>query len=239
MLLPMGDLAKVLDLLQNSPDRWDSVRMAGREWRNVTRLTQAWEHSVSVMGGNSIRLSAFQRDTDEAEFSVPEETVEKWRFWKKKPDLIRTQFQVGNETATAVFVGPQWWSRTPGMGLITNGGSPHSGHGLGPAEGLVDTPSLLSVLRVDDVSNTTFLSRPAYVATAKPANLDEQLSPFVLHALGVGADRYELVIDAEVGIVLRSQADVGGEAFRILEVEEFGIDEVLAESLFSPASLSS
>ena len=233
----MGDLAKVLDLLQTSPDRWDSVRMAGREWRHVARLTQAWEHAVSATGGSSIRISAFQRATDEAEFSETDETVEKWRFWKKKPELIRTQFQVGNETVTAVFVGPQWWSRMPGMGLITNDGSPHHGHGLGPAEGLLDTRTLLSVLRIDDVSSTTFLSRPAYVATAKPATQDQHLSPFVLNALGMGADRFELVIDAEVGVVVRSQADAGGEAFQILEVEEFGINEVLDESLFSPANL--
>jgi hypothetical protein len=162
----------------------------------------------------------------------PETTVEHWRLWHAKPDKIRTQFLVGADTVTAVFAGNDWWSWSRGMGLLTNASDPSSSHGLGPGEVLVETPALISSLKLQTVSRTTYLSRSAYLVGAIPAQVDQHGPPFVLHALGAGADRYELVIDAEVGVVWRTQAEIGGEAFRVLEVDELGIDEPLDNGLF-------
>jgi hypothetical protein len=216
------------------------LRLAGREWRHLARFNQAWEQSVAAMQRNSRvqSIMSFAPALVPGEpREPPETTVEHWRLWHAKPDKIRTQFLVGTATVTAVLVGRQWWSWMPGQGLRTNGGDPSSSHGRGPAEVLVEAPSLLSSSRFQSVSRTTFLSRSAYVVGATPATLDEHAPPFVLHALGAGADRYELVVDAEVGVVWRSQAELGGAAFRILEVDELGIDEPLEENLFRGDSL--
>jgi hypothetical protein len=91
---------------------------------------------------------------------------------------------------------------------------------------------LLGSLKIQTVSRTKFLSRSAYLIDAMPAKHDEQALPFALHALGAGADRYELVVDAEVGVVWRSQAELGGEAFLVLEVDELGLNEPLDDDLF-------
>jgi hypothetical protein len=190
------------------------------------------------MQGGSVSAMSFARATVPGESTEPPETtVELWNLWHAKPDKIRTQFLVGTETVTAVFVGSQWWSWSPTRGHVTNTGGLNASHGLGPAEVLVETPSLLGSLRLQSVSRTTFLSRSAYLVDAIPAKIDEHAPSLVLHSLGAGADRYELVIDAEVGVVWRSQAEVGGEAFRVLEVDELGIDEPIDDRLFSPRSI--
>jgi len=173
-----------------------------------------------------------------AEGEEPEETVVKWRLWQAKPDKIRTEFQVGAETVKALLIGPVWWSWTRSTGLRTNRGDPSSTHGTGPAEVLTDTPGLLSFLRLRAVSRTTFMSRSAYVVSAEPGPVDRNGQTSVLHALGAGADRYELVVDAEIGILLRSQAEEGGKPFHVIEVEELGLNEQPDERLFSPEGLS-
>jgi hypothetical protein len=170
---------------------------------------------------------------------VRDETIQPWRLWRAKPDKIRTQFQVGTETVTAVITDRQWWSWTLSGGLRTNGGDPSSNHGHGPGDVLVETPMLISSLTLRAVERTTFLSRSAYRVTAQPARLDPGAPEFVLHGLGVGADRYELLVDAEVGVLLRAQAELGGEAFRVVEVDEFGFNETSPdEHLFTPESLA-
>ena len=227
----MRDLGDVLELLHTSPERWQTLRLAGREWRHLARFNQAWERSVAAMQRNSGRTSVMSL-TSAIPGPLPETTAEHWRLWHAKPDKIRTQFLVGTETVTAVFAGTQWWSWSRSMGHLTNTRGMQASHGLGPAEVLVETPSLLGSLKLQTVSRTTFLSRSAYLVGTVPAKLDEHAPPFVLHALGAGADRYELVVDAEVGVVWRSQAELEGEAFRVLEVDELGIDEPLDEDLF-------
>ena len=141
------------------------------------------------------------------------------------------------ETVTAVLIGSEWWSWTPSAGLRTNGGDPSSTHGVGPAEILVDTPELLSVIRVRAVSRTTFRSRSAYLVSAEPAKADWNAPPSVLHALGAGADNYQLEVDAETGLLLSTQAELGGQPFRMVDIEEFGLNEQLDESLFTPSGL--
>jgi hypothetical protein len=234
------DLGDVLELLHTSPDRWDSLRLTGKDWRHIARNHEAWEDSVRAMRRDRGRASVtrFTTVSAVAEGEVPEELAVAWRLWRAKPDKIRTEFDVGTETVRAVLVGPQWWSWSRSRGLRTNAGDPSSTHGLGPGDVLVDTPVLSSVLRMRAVSRTIFISRSAYLVSAEPAQVDQNASTAVLHALGAGADRYELVVDAEIGVLMRSQAERGGQPFRVIEVEELRFNEQLDAGLFSSDGLA-
>ncbi|MDQ3964170.1 MAG: hypothetical protein M3277_09725 [Actinomycetota bacterium] len=53
-----------------------------------------------------------------------------------------------------------------------------------------------------------------------------------LHGLGSGADAYELVVDSESGVLLRSEALLEGNPFRIVEVESIYFDETLGDETF-------
>jgi hypothetical protein len=203
-------------------------------------LHEAWEQWVAAWqrdsGGGSVTGYVFHRAPAEGE--GPDESVERWRLWRAKPDRTRTEFQAGTETVKAILIDPEWWSWSPSRGFMMNGGDPSSSHGVGPGEILVDTPKLLSSLRLRAVSRTTFLSRSAYAVFAEPVSIERNAPSHVLHALGAGADRYQLRVDAEIGILLRCQAERGGQPFRVVEVEELGINEKLDDSLFSSNRLA-
>jgi hypothetical protein len=50
--------------------------------------------------------------------------------------------------------------------------------------------------------------------------------------LGTGADLYKLVVDAEVGVLLRVQAEFQGDAFRVIEVDDISVNERFGDATF-------
>ena len=233
----MGDLGEVLELLHTSPDRWNSLRLTGTAWRNARHYHDAWERWVTAThskGHGSVWYQVFATVTGHA----PVEATVKWRLWQLKPNKIRTEFDVGFETVKALIVGDEWWSWTRSRGLKTNRGDPSSSHGVGPGGVLVDTPPLLSSLSLRTESRTTFASRSAYLVSGRPVPTDRTSASFVQHALGPGADRYELIVDAEIGVLLTTQAEWRHEAFYVLEVEDLGVNDKIDEQLFTSDALA-
>jgi hypothetical protein len=57
--------------------------------------------------------------------------------------------------------------------------------------------------------------------------------------LGTGADLYKLTVDAEIGILLRSQAEFEGHAFRAIQVDEIAVNERFDVAVFDPDLLRS
>lgn len=163
----------------------------------------------------------------------PQETREEWRLWLAKPDRIRTHFQVGDAMVTAVFIGDHWWSWSP-YGFKANDGAPNSRHGLGPGEALIYPESHVAFLEMRVDGRTDFLSRPALLVTALPRADEAHDFDLAFHKLGLGADVYKLVVDAQTGILLRSEAQLEGKAFRVVQVDEIAVDERLDERLFDP-----
>ena len=163
----------------------------------------------------------------------PFETTEEWEIWLSKPDKLRTRFQVGDGIVTAVMIGDHWWSQSA-VAFRTNRGDPSSSHGVGPAEGLLDPGPYVDSLELHFDGPTTFRSRSAFALTARPRHLPVPDSDLTFHMLGTGADIYRLAIDSEVGVLLRSEADLGDQAFRVIEVDEIGVNEPTDESTFDP-----
>jgi hypothetical protein len=237
----MTDLADVLELMHTSSERWDSLRLVGHEWRHHETLHRAFERHIAELGGQTSRVIAFRRleaAEEGAGYKEPEEGREEWRVWLTKPDKTRTQFQVGIETVTAIFIGDRWWSRSPSR-YVTNEGDPKVGHGRGPQEALIDTAPHVGSLRLQVDKLASFLSRPAYFVTAMLKDGEPHGFNPTLHMLGIGAELYRLVVDAKLGILLRTQAELEGVPFRIVEVDELAVDEQLDETLFDPFLLRS
>jgi hypothetical protein len=234
------DLGDVLELLHTSPERWDSLRLEGRDWRNIARHHEAWERWVAAMQRDSGQRSVtgFASVSARKEGPELEDQVVKWRLWQAKPYKIRTEFEVGTETVTAVLVGAEWWSWSRSIGLRTNEGDDSSTHGVGPAEVLIETPRLLSFLRLRAVRRGRFMSRSAYIVSAEPTPFDRNGPPWVLHALGPGADKYDLTVDAEIGILLRSEAQLKRQPFRVVEVEQLALNEDFDQRLFTSDGLA-
>ncbi len=225
----MSTLDPILDLLRTSRDRWKTLRLEGHEWRHGARLQEAFLTQASPKGLVVLR-PAVAEDTE-----APEETSEPWRLWLAKPDKIRAEFQVGTAVVTAVFVGDCWSSWGVGPGVRTNQDNPRHGHGVGPGEALVETARLLDEADLTMPGRADFLARPVYVVLAvpKPAVRPGRIGP-ALHGLGVGAEECRLLVDAERGVVLRSEALRGGLAFRVIEAEFVAFDEAFPSDAFSP-----
>lgn len=232
----MDDLGQVLEVMHTSSQRWNSLRLKGHEWRHHETFSRAWEHHFDELrkSGSAILQSIAFRKPDAGK--PPEEGREEWRVWLEKPDRRRTYFQVGDQMVSAVFIGPRWWSWSP-WGFRSNEGAPNNHHGFGPAEGLVDPAEHLSFLQIRLDDRSTFLSRPVFLVTAAPRTIEPQGFEPTFHMLGTGADLYRLTVDAETGILLRSQAEFEGRAFRVIQVDEIAVDEVFGASVFDPELL--
>jgi hypothetical protein len=167
----------------------------------------------------------------EAAEPTPEEGEEEWRLWADGTDRRRAEFALGMETVTVVFRGDTWWSWAPRLGGRTNGGRADVEHGIGPAETLLVPAPVVPVLDLEVLGPGRTLGRDTWRVRAVPAG-----DPFArlmgLHGLGVGADEYELLVDAERGFLLRAEARLEGRPFRVVEVTELAVDEPIPPETF-------
>lgn len=173
------------------------------------------------------------------EHPEPQKIREPWRLWLAQPDRVRAEFSVGDNTVTAVIVGETWWSWSPFRAVTTNQGDPHSSHGKGPGDALIDPSSVLPAVELVVAGRATFIERPVLEVRATPTPIDENDEEssdwrFATSGLGGGADEYALLVDARRGVLLRSEARIGGEPFRIIEMETIAFDEELGQNVFAP-----
>jgi hypothetical protein len=229
----VSDLAELLELMHTSTTRWQTIRAQGWEWRHLVRLQDAWRRMVPR---DRSRGTAISGGSEQPE---PEDVREPWRLWLAQPDRVRTEFTVGDDTVTAVIVGETWWSWARSRTVTTNRGDPHSSHGRGPGDALLHPAAILPAVELDVVGPTVFIGRPVLEVVATPSPIDDNDEEgsdwrFAAHHLGGGADEYALLVDAQRGVLLRSEARIGGEPFRIIEMAAVAFDEALAEDVFAP-----
>ena len=218
----MSDLGRVLELLHDSPSLWRTLRAEGIEWTNPPLAREAFTRDIDELPGRPFGRSGLKtpsgsvstsgsfgfisstRDNASA-FTDSFNTTETWKLWMEQPDRRRVEFEAGHTTVTAVWVGDTWWSWAPGRGAMTNDGDPHHQHGNGPSEPLVGTQALLGTLDFEALGQVQFLGRDVVRVRATP-RIQHMMSRFALHGLGPGADDYLLSVDAERGVILRSEA---------------------------------
>lgn len=206
-----------------------TLRLAGREWRHNQRSVDAFELAAKRDGRQTV--------TVRASYGRPEEETERWSLWRKEPDLMRAEFTVGGETVEAVWRGHTWWSSSPTRGYQTNNGRPNYGHGIGPADALLDPAKLLPVVDLQVREKTSLLDRPTYRLTARPrpAEWPRAGVPIAPVTLGAGGDEYELMLDPESGLLLRTEARLSDIPFRVIEVEELAVDTDMPSRIFELA----
>jgi hypothetical protein len=232
----VSELASLLELMHTSARGWQTIQAAGSEWRHRDRLRQAVERSLPGDGSAVTLLTTHAADEPDPE---PEEVREPWRLWLAPPDRVRAEFRVEEDMVTAVIVGDTWWSWSPLREVTTNQGDPHHSHGTGPGHALIDPAAILPAVELGVTDRGTFIGRTALTVVATPSPRDENDEESfdwrtAAHNLGDGADEYMLLVDAERGILLRSEARIEGSPFRIIEMESAAFDEDLGEDTFTP-----
>ena len=246
----MSDLGRVLELLHDSPSLWRTLRAEGIEWTNPPLAREAFTRGIDelpgrLLGPNGLKTpSGFLSTTsgslgfisstgdDASAFTDGFNTTETWKLWMEQPDRRRVEFEAGHRTVTAVWVGDTWWSWAPNRGAMTNAGDPHHGHGKGPSEALVETQTLVGVLDFEALNQEQFLGRDVVRVRATPRP-QHMMSRFALHGLGSGADDYLLSVDAERGVILRSEARLRDQPFKVIEMTDVTFDESLPPDTFA------
>jgi outer membrane lipoprotein-sorting protein len=227
----MSELGDVLELIHTSEQRWRSLRVRGREWRHAALNLEAFMRKVERhRPGSFAVLAASSREVEE-----PEETENTWSLWIQGRDRVRAEFTIGGgDMVTAVVDGETWWSWSPLSGANTNDGRKNAHTGLGPGIALVRPAVILPAVDLEIRGQTTTLGRLAYEVRAVPASSDDdEESSGLVHGIGSGAETYELLVDAERGVLLRTEVRLHDRPFLVLQVNEVAFDEDLTAETFT------
>ena len=153
------------------------------------------------------------------------------------PERTRAQFQVGLDLIDVVFLGSTWWSVGHGM-ATTNAGHGRHGHGMGCGEALIRPRRYIPFLDLQEVAEDSWHGRKAFLARAIPVWGDEVRQQFesrrVMHRLLIGdPDELLLTVDAQRGVLLRTEARLAGTSYRIVEMDEVSFDEEFGPEVFA------
>jgi len=165
---------------------------------------------------------------DPAAFGLPAEpfTLES-RQWV---DVSRAREERGELVLVRDW--PRWWRSAPGVGFA-QGEEPASSLDAAVILALwVDPRPLAGLLVLEPAGTTTALGRPASKLTATAR--EDGAYAGELAPLGWGADRWELVVDTESGMLLATGAYAGTTRFRHVEATELRLGEAFDAALFQP-----
>ncbi len=195
------ELGALLVLLHGADAQFQTVQATYRVWRHQERLHSAFiaDAEEQKRRGASISMFGFvERDPSPPE---REETVRIWR----EGERFREEHHGGDRDGSyAVADGPRWWMWDERMGASSNQDDPSVGSGIGQElRIMLDPTPLLSTLRFRVTGAAQVAGRQAVTAQATPRPHDPRFgASFGLHDLGTGADRYQLEVDSERGVLL-------------------------------------
>lgn len=208
----MKELDDILELMRGARGRWDTVRATLRHWEDTVLIREARRRYY----GAPLPTNGEPRFMEAVH-----------RIWARKPYRWRLEFD-GPE-GTNVFVGDLGWSEPPDAPRTERRGPPLDALMLEAIDATVaytfDPWPVITELVLRVRERTEHAGREAVRILAVP-----EAGPTVL--LGSDADDYELLVDVERGVLLRSAARVEGEEFRVTEVLDIAFDEKLSEDIF-------
>ena len=185
------------------------MRLSGREWIHVARSALAFEDWRRRTEGGNYVGTAPRAD-------VPEVLENSLRYWAEG-----ACFRHERDSMTIVSDGERTWTWTPEAGAVV------ASRAVSSELELLDPLALVLAFELEPSGAAEVAGRRVLVVRARPRDDSSRM-----HSLGLGADELELVVHAERGVLLRTEAIYAGEPFRVLEVEEIAYDEELPPDTF-------
>jgi outer membrane lipoprotein-sorting protein len=213
-----------LELLQTSPQKWLTIRAAGKEWRADNWVQRAFQRNGPPGSTLSVRATRSLSTSDD---------YRPWRMWQRRSGQARGDFTGPNDSSHLVIVnGSHVWSATPRSGgQLSDRPGPYLPE-VGPGGALVETTRLPTALDLDFARETSALGRRALELRGRPrfspGPRQRRLLPF-----GWGATSYRLLVDAERGVLLKFEAFADQTPVQLLEMTEVAFDEPLPDQLFT------
>lgn len=149
------------------------------------------------------------------------------RFWLERPDRVRVERDGPGGRDVFVDDGEREWHYTPVSGATVHPSQRAVIHGF---ELLLDPVPLAGLLVLDPAGRTVRGGREGIRARARArwAGSGSELFPWPAE----DADAYDLVVDAERGVVLRLASLLDGEPREVSELTEIAFDEELPPDTF-------
>jgi hypothetical protein len=221
----MSRLGEVLELLHGASRSFSTVRIEAREWRHNQRLLAAYDRAMERARGGQIVVSQLSGAGE-----VPPETEVLVRAWFEQPNRVREEREDAGLHYVAVADGVRWWQRMPGWATVGEEGDGWASGQIGHSvRSLLDPWQLVGPFELTATGRTTVAGRDAF---ALEAVMRPHLHGAGPEPLAYGADRHELAVDAERGVLLRAASLLDGEPFSTLEVRTIAFDEAFETAVF-------
>jgi hypothetical protein len=230
-------LGTVLEVLHGAGS-FSTIHATFRVWRHSERAMAAFRAAAEE---DKRRGASIQTVTLRGRGEEPSERVETFCIWRSGGRVREEQHGGPRDGYYGVRDGELWWSWDERMGAASNEDDPSVGSRIGEQLSvMLDPTPLLGALQFRVLGRSQVAGRPAILAEAVPRASDPRRAPraFELHQLGNGADRYQLEVDAQRGVLLRAVALREGEPFHEITTVEIAFDEPIDDQLFrfeSPA----
>ncbi len=242
---------EVLELIHTAPKRYVSVRAALRYRGDGSVQKEIRQRLVRSEAGRSVFGIPPEKASDQIRLPEPDGPFG-WtcRAWHSDQYHWRMETEVPGGGVAIVAC--------RGRRLLPIGGRPGSGLVWGRREGAgshEDDPAWfrlavndywtfyplltdvicgisykLQRLELRDEGELTWAGREAVRLVGVPPVVEHEWN---LDPLWWGADEYEVVVDAERGVLLRTASRLGGEDFEALEIEEIQFDERFEKDVFT------
>jgi hypothetical protein len=194
-------LGGLLVLLHGADAPVDAVEVSYRVWRHRQRAHAAFVADVEEQKRRGASITSHILRTAQPAPDEYEETVRIWRAGER----ARVEHHGGERDGYyEVTDGPLWWMWDERMGARSNQDDPSVGGSFGDELQIMLKPiPLLSSLRFHPTGNSHVAGRPTITAQGIPRPQDPRHGgAFELHELGTGAERYELEVDQQLGVLL-------------------------------------
>jgi len=235
----LPELGALLALLHRADDPFSTVAATYRVWVHRERSFAAFGAEMEARkatGYGAATIQSARRSNAAGEDEPVVESEEVVRIWRAE-DRYRQEVEGGQRDGSyLVRDGQLWWNWDRVSGARSNEDDPEHGLGVGGEELaiMLDPTPLLGLLRFRVTGRGVIAGRPVIVAEALPrlGRSREQAQSVRLHLLGSGAERYELSVDEQLGVLLRVVALRDGESFREVTTVAITFDEPIAEDRF-------
>jgi hypothetical protein len=229
----LPSLGELLALLHRADAAFDTVEASYRIWRHEERASAARLAQVEQEKRRGAAITSFFAYSDESD--RPVEVEEVLRVWRAEGRLREEHEGGSRDGAYLVRNGDAWWTWDEHNGAHSNEGDLTSGYSDGEQISLILDPTpLLGTLRFTPTGQGRLVGRKTITADAVPRLSDRRdgRRVFALYALGGGADRYALQVDAERGVLLEAVAFRDGEPFHRITTEQVAFDQPIDPERF-------
>lgn len=224
------DLAAVRELMRNASSSFQTLRATHRLWRDWEALNQRGRHLDQVARTKGLYVHApFTRRSNQPS-TLPRFRESRGQLWVSRPSRLRLE----HEEHVQVIEGDHWWESFPRKRLFVTGQDEGMIRGkleLDCLAFLLDPSSFASVQGLSLGGNDSVSGRAAIrVRSPEPADPDKVLYP------GIGwagfSTEYELWVDVERGVLLRTAERFKGSDCQVVELLEVAFDTPISDEVF-------